>query len=169
MDPVLRPYLDSFDDELWIARRSLLVNNIQRRTFREACRRAPLELLMDEPDTTARLPRRGRGLLGPNPVEAGSEPPEHHRKQKQPTLHQTSATAHLSTNPDSRHGQLSVFVWSFRIAGLPAYQPASVRPPAEIDSWVSHLSQCKQLTEADVKRLCEKVSDSIKFSLRKTI
>lgn len=28
---------------------------------------------------------------------------------------------------------------------------------AEIDSWVSHLSQCKQLTEGDVKRLCEKV------------
>lgn len=28
---------------------------------------------------------------------------------------------------------------------------------AEIDSWVSHLSQCKQLTEAEVKRLCDKV------------
>lgn len=31
---------------------------------------------------------------------------------------------------------------------------------AELDSWVSHLSQCKQLTEMDVKRLCEKVGPS---------
>lgn len=28
----------------------------------------------------------------------------------------------------------------------------------EIDGWVEQLSQCKQLTEADVKRLCDKVS-----------
>ena len=27
----------------------------------------------------------------------------------------------------------------------------------EIDGWIEQLSQCKQLTEADVKRLCDKV------------
>lgn len=28
----------------------------------------------------------------------------------------------------------------------------------EIDAWIEQLSQCKQLSEADVKRLCDKVS-----------
>ena len=28
----------------------------------------------------------------------------------------------------------------------------------EVDQWISHLSQCKQLTEPDIKRLCEKAS-----------
>ena len=27
----------------------------------------------------------------------------------------------------------------------------------EIDGWIEQLSQCKQLTEADVKKLCDKV------------
>lgn len=27
----------------------------------------------------------------------------------------------------------------------------------EIDSWIEQLSQCKQLAEADVKKLCDKV------------
>lgn len=27
----------------------------------------------------------------------------------------------------------------------------------EIDGWIEQLSQCKQLSEADVKRLCDKV------------
>lgn len=27
----------------------------------------------------------------------------------------------------------------------------------EIDGWIEQLGQCKQLTEADVKKLCEKV------------
>lgn len=27
----------------------------------------------------------------------------------------------------------------------------------EIDAWIEQLSQCKQLSEADVKRLCDKV------------
>jgi len=27
----------------------------------------------------------------------------------------------------------------------------------EIDAWIEQLSQCKQLTEADVKKLCDKV------------
>lgn len=27
----------------------------------------------------------------------------------------------------------------------------------EQDQWISHLSECKQLTEADIKRLCDKV------------
>lgn len=27
----------------------------------------------------------------------------------------------------------------------------------EQDQWISHLSDCKQLTEADIKRLCDKV------------
>lgn len=26
-----------------------------------------------------------------------------------------------------------------------------------VDSWIEQLSQCKQLSEADVKKLCEKV------------
>lgn len=30
----------------------------------------------------------------------------------------------------------------------------------EIDAWIEQLSQCKQLTEADVKRLCDKVSQA---------
>ena len=30
----------------------------------------------------------------------------------------------------------------------------------EIDGWIEQLSQCKQLTEADVKRLCDKVSQA---------
>jgi len=28
----------------------------------------------------------------------------------------------------------------------------------EIDAWIEQLSQCKQLSEADVKRLCDKAS-----------
>lgn len=28
----------------------------------------------------------------------------------------------------------------------------------EIDGWIEQLSQCKQLTENDVKRLCDKVN-----------
>jgi serine/threonine-protein phosphatase 2A catalytic subunit len=31
--------------------------------------------------------------------------------------------------------------------------------PQEVDGWISQLSQCKQLAEQDVKRLCDKVSD----------
>ena len=27
----------------------------------------------------------------------------------------------------------------------------------EVDGWIAQLSQCKQLSEADVKRLCDKV------------
>lgn len=27
----------------------------------------------------------------------------------------------------------------------------------EVDGWISQLSQCKQLTESDVKKLCDKV------------
>ena len=27
----------------------------------------------------------------------------------------------------------------------------------EIDTWIAQLSQCKQLSEADVKKLCDKV------------
>lgn len=30
----------------------------------------------------------------------------------------------------------------------------------EVDAWIEQLSQCKQLTEADVKRLCDKVCNS---------
>lgn len=28
---------------------------------------------------------------------------------------------------------------------------------ADVDGWIQHLMQCKQLQEADVKRLCDKV------------
>lgn len=31
----------------------------------------------------------------------------------------------------------------------------------EIDGWIAQLSQCKQLSETDVKRLCDKVCLSI--------
>jgi hypothetical protein len=27
----------------------------------------------------------------------------------------------------------------------------------DLDQWISHLSECKQLSEPDVKRLCDKV------------
>jgi hypothetical protein len=30
--------------------------------------------------------------------------------------------------------------------------------PQEVDGWIAQLGQCKQLSEPDVKRLCEKVS-----------
>lgn len=30
----------------------------------------------------------------------------------------------------------------------------------EIDGWIEQLTQCKQLTEADVKKLCDKVHHS---------
>jgi hypothetical protein len=30
----------------------------------------------------------------------------------------------------------------------------------EIDGWIEQLSQCKQLPEADVKKLCDKVDNS---------
>lgn len=33
----------------------------------------------------------------------------------------------------------------------------------EVDSWIAQLSQCKQLAEADVKRLCDKVSVDADF------
>lgn len=29
----------------------------------------------------------------------------------------------------------------------------------EIDGWIEQLSQCKQLTETDVKKLCDKVDN----------
>ena len=29
--------------------------------------------------------------------------------------------------------------------------------PAEVDQWIEQLGNCKQLTENDVKRLCDKV------------
>ncbi len=29
---------------------------------------------------------------------------------------------------------------------------------SEQDAWITHLGECKQLSEADVKRLCDKVS-----------
>lgn len=31
----------------------------------------------------------------------------------------------------------------------------------EIDGWIEQLSNCKQLTEADVKRLCDKVRSAL--------
>lgn len=30
----------------------------------------------------------------------------------------------------------------------------------EVDNWISQLSQCKQLSEADVKKLCDKVRNN---------
>jgi hypothetical protein len=35
--------------------------------------------------------------------------------------------------------------------------------PQEVDGWIAQLGQCKQLSEPDVKRLCEKVSINIIF------
>lgn len=31
----------------------------------------------------------------------------------------------------------------------------------EVDGWIAQLSQCKQLSEADVKTLCDRVRSSI--------
>jgi serine/threonine-protein phosphatase 2A catalytic subunit len=31
----------------------------------------------------------------------------------------------------------------------------------EIDGWIEQLSQCKQLTENDVKKLCDKVRQTL--------
>lgn len=36
--------------------------------------------------------------------------------------------------------------------------------PQEVDGWIAQLGQCKQLSEPDVKRLCEKVSPCPFFS-----
>lgn len=35
----------------------------------------------------------------------------------------------------------------------------------ELDQWIAHLSACKQLSEPDVKRLCDKVGRGINQSL----
>jgi serine/threonine-protein phosphatase 2A catalytic subunit len=31
--------------------------------------------------------------------------------------------------------------------------------PADVDGWISQLSECKQLSEADIKQLCDKVKE----------
>jgi hypothetical protein len=36
----------------------------------------------------------------------------------------------------------------------------------DVDGWIQHLMQCKQLPEADVKRLCEKVCPQEKILLQ---
>jgi hypothetical protein len=38
--------------------------------------------------------------------------------------------------------------------------------PQEVDGWIAQLGQCKQLSEPDVKRLCEKVSIVLGFRCR---
>jgi hypothetical protein len=37
------------------------------------------------------------------------------------------------------------------------YLHATLIMEREIDGWIQQLTQCKQLTEADVKKLCDKV------------
>lgn len=34
---------------------------------------------------------------------------------------------------------------------------ATITDVGDVEGWIQHLMQCKQLPEADVKRLCEKV------------
>jgi len=36
----------------------------------------------------------------------------------------------------------------------------------EIDGWIEQLSQCKQLTENDVKKLCDKVRQALQLTNR---
>lgn len=36
----------------------------------------------------------------------------------------------------------------------------------DLDGWIAQLSQCKQLSEADVKKLCDKVHNPLRFSPR---
>lgn len=33
----------------------------------------------------------------------------------------------------------------------------AVSSVAEVDAWIAQLSECKQLPESDIKKLCEKV------------
>jgi serine/threonine-protein phosphatase 2A catalytic subunit len=35
----------------------------------------------------------------------------------------------------------------------------------ELDQWIAHLSACKQLTEPDIKRLCDKASSTSSWKL----
>lgn len=32
---------------------------------------------------------------------------------------------------------------------------------SDVEGWIQHLMQCKQLPEADIKRLCEKVTPGL--------
>lgn len=38
------------------------------------------------------------------------------------------------------------------------FMAAYLSDPSEVDAWIAQLGQCKPLTEADVKKLCDKVS-----------
>lgn len=52
----------------------------------------------------------------------------------------------------------SVALWSLR--GISRRVQSAVEAMVDIqeqDQWISYLSECKQLSENDVKRLCEKV------------
>jgi hypothetical protein len=44
---------------------------------------------------------------------------------------------------------------------LPALDTPTMLDIQELDEWVTHLSDCKQLAEADVKRLCDKVNGAL--------
>lgn len=37
----------------------------------------------------------------------------------------------------------------------------AVSSVADVDAWISQLSECKQLPEADIKKLCDKVRERV--------
>lgn len=48
---------------------------------------------------------------------------------------------------------------------LPSAPPRALRIP-QVDAWIAQLQQCKTLSEADIKRLCEKVRRASPFPAR---
>ena len=42
-------------------------------------------------------------------------------------------------------------------------EPSDKTALKELDGWIEQLMECKQLAESNVKTLCEKVSQKIKF------
>lgn len=40
----------------------------------------------------------------------------------------------------------------------------AVSSVADVDAWIAQLSECKQLSESDIKKLCDKVKSFIIFN-----
>ena len=56
-------------------------------------------------------------------------------------------------------------------SGGSVFEASSASSVGEVDGWIDQLMQCKQLSEADVKRLCDKVgclSMICRLEVRKT-
>merc|ERR1711939_796727 len=77
-----------------------------------------------------------------------NQPPTHHN-----TRHLILRAASVCKAQTKLH--------SSRIPSTPLHPPPS-SPPAtmdELDNWIAHLSACKQLSEHDIKRLCDKARE----------